>query len=565
MKYLDLFSGYGGFSLGIQQAYGNNLSSRNGETKERDGETDTSLTGVETAETDTQRPRNTSSHQQFGNIGEVSCIGFSEIDKYATQVYQKHFPYEECENCRLERNRQEDIRLSGRQEAVNRTGADLSQAERQDRRTLDSPPTKNNCECKYKTYGDITKLDPTTLPDFDLLCGGFPCQAFSIAGKRAGFEDTRGTLIYDVLRIVKEKHPRLVLLENVKGLISHDNGRTFKTIISAIAELGYAVEWQVLNAKNFGVPQNRERVFIVGHLGGFSGRAVFPIGEAEKSDIQPTKELSVQISNTLRTNYSNGFSNETYVQSNQSGLRQIRELPDYSDSWVGQTHPADFRIRRLTPTECERLMGLPDGWTEKGLSYIMEICVNTTNAIEKQLLALDSVLCTISDGRDMEVRICQSEKKEYANIVIDQPLLVDTAIATTNPLSDMVMLFNPSETLSIGEFIKRKDTYEKMDGKSTSKLWKVSLVGSYEKERLSIILTSIRETMKKITSTSAKTGENIIGVIIPLNSSEQNSLKEASLVLKMGSIESISDTQRYKLCGNGVVVNVVEEIIKRLK
>ena len=124
---------------------------------------------------------------------------------------------------------------------------------------------------------DITKVDTNGLPDFDCLCGGFPCQAFSIAGQRRGFEDTRGTLFFEIARIAEAKRPKILFLENVKGLFSHDSGRTFATILLALDELGYDVQWQVLNAKDFGVPQNRERVFIVGHLRGTTRPEVFPI------------------------------------------------------------------------------------------------------------------------------------------------------------------------------------------------------------------------------------------------------------------------------------------------
>lgn len=118
-------------------------------------------------------------------------------------------------------------------------------------------------ECYYE---DATKIDPTELPDFELLCGGFPCQSFSIAGKRAGFADARGTLFFDIARIVAFKRPPYLLLENVPGLLSHDQGRTFATILSALSELGYDVCWQVLNSKDFGVPQSRKRVLIVAYL-----------------------------------------------------------------------------------------------------------------------------------------------------------------------------------------------------------------------------------------------------------------------------------------------------------
>ena len=115
-------------------------------------------------------------------------------------------------------------------------------------------------------YEDARKIDPDTLPDIDLICGGFPCQSFSIAGKRKVFDDTRGTLFFEIARIAAVKRPKYLLLENVPGLLSHDSGRTFATILSALDELGYDVAWQVLNSKDFGVPQSRQRVYIVGYL-----------------------------------------------------------------------------------------------------------------------------------------------------------------------------------------------------------------------------------------------------------------------------------------------------------
>ncbi|HGQ3811396.1 TPA: DNA cytosine methyltransferase [Streptococcus pneumoniae] len=137
----------------------------------------------------------------------------------------------------------------------------------------------------HDTKGEIELHDITTVSDdtirgighVDVICGGFPCQAFSIAGNRRGFEDTRGTLFFEIARFASILKPRYLFLENVKGLLNHDRGNTFEVILSALDELGYDVEWQVLNSKNFGVPQNREREFIIGHLRGGSGRKVFPL------------------------------------------------------------------------------------------------------------------------------------------------------------------------------------------------------------------------------------------------------------------------------------------------
>ena len=107
-------------------------------------------------------------------------------------------------------------------------------------------------------FDDITTINTKELPDFDILCAGFPCQSFSIAGKRRGFDDTRGTMFFEVARILKDKRPRYFILENVKGLLNHDRGKTFQTILKILSDFGYQTQWQLLNSKCFGVPQNRE-------------------------------------------------------------------------------------------------------------------------------------------------------------------------------------------------------------------------------------------------------------------------------------------------------------------
>ncbi|MFM0820107.1 DNA cytosine methyltransferase [Streptococcus suis] len=143
-------------------------------------------------------------------------------------------------------------------------------------------------------FHDITRVTDELvrgIGSVDVICGGFPCQAFSIAGKRAGFEDTRGTLFFEIARFASILRPKYLFLENVTGLLNHDNGNTFETILRALDELGYDAEWQVFNSKNFGVPQNRERVFIIGHLRGAGGRAIFPFGgvDEEASTYKPRR------------------------------------------------------------------------------------------------------------------------------------------------------------------------------------------------------------------------------------------------------------------------------------
>ena len=148
--------------------------------------------------------------QALENLG-CECVGYSEIDKHAIKLYSAWY----------------------------------------------------NDECNF---GDITKIEAEKLPDFELLVGGFPCQAFSVAGKRGGFNDTRGTIFFDFARIMKAKKPKFAIFENVKGLLNHDGGKTYETMLRTLDELGYNAQWGILNTRFHGLPQNRERVYIVANL-----------------------------------------------------------------------------------------------------------------------------------------------------------------------------------------------------------------------------------------------------------------------------------------------------------
>lgn len=277
----------------------------------------------------------------------ATCVYSNEWDKYANSVYKKH--YKECDDR------------------------------------------------------DIRTVNAEELPDFDLLCGGFPCQAFSIAGKRGGFEDTRGTLFFEIARIVKQRKPRLLLLENVKGLLSHDKGRTFTTIISTLDELGYDIQWQVLNSKDFGVPQNRERVFIIGHLRGTSRPKVFPIRTADGENAikrlghmrgyrryNQTYDPSgvVEAIDTSggggghqpcvfawSKSHRTGKTDADKKRHNYGKIEQRIKTGEFNTLNTGQgcrTQSSQnfvgegVKIRRLTPIECERLQGFPDNWTKYG-------------------------------------------------------------------------------------------------------------------------------------------------------------------------------------------------------
>ncbi|HFI0423252.1 TPA: DNA cytosine methyltransferase [Streptococcus suis] len=171
-------------------------------------------------------------------------------------------------------------------------------------------------------FHDITRVTDESVRGIgrvDVICGGFPCQAFSIAGKRAGFEDTRGTLFFEIARFASILRPKYLFLENVTGLLNHDNGNTFETILGALDELGYDAEWQVFNSKNFGVPQNRERVFIIGHLRGAGGRAIFPFERGDKE----IGSLQGQSTNTITARYGEAQGSGSYIiEGQQSKITQ---------------------------------------------------------------------------------------------------------------------------------------------------------------------------------------------------------------------------------------------------
>lgn len=150
---------------------------------------------------------------------------------------------------------------------------------------------KQAYEILYDTKGemyfeDARNICPDDLPDIDLICAGFPCQSFSLAGKQRGFDDTRGTLFFEVARVAAAKRPALLYLENVQNLLSHDKGRTFETILEVLDDIGYDVSWTVLNSANFGVPQSRNRVFITGFLRGRCAGEIFAFSQANPKTLK---------------------------------------------------------------------------------------------------------------------------------------------------------------------------------------------------------------------------------------------------------------------------------------
>ena len=228
-----------------------------------------------------------------------------------------------------------------------------------------------------KPHGDITKIDVKEIPKHDILLGGFPCQPFSNAGLKKGFEDTRGTLFFDVARIVDFRKPSMILLENVKGFLRHDKGRTLRVVEETLDELGYNVFYKVLNAKDFGVPQNRERIYIVGINRGKLGNIgfSFPAPKNKKTKVGDILEDSVDpkytLSNKLWQGHKrrlkehrekgNGFGYSLFdAESPYTSTISARYYKDGSEILIEQV---GNNPRKLTPREAARLQGFPENFT----------------------------------------------------------------------------------------------------------------------------------------------------------------------------------------------------------
>lgn len=221
-----------------------------------------------------------------------TCIGFCEIDKFARRSYKAIFDTERETELH-------DIRTAS-DDTIRRLG------------------------------------------HVDVICGGFPCQSFSLAGKRLGFDDERGDLFFEVVRFARLLRPKYLFLENVPGLLNHDSGCTFETIIGTLDELGYDAEWQVLNSKNFSVPQDRQRLFIIGHSRRYPLRPIFPI----ETGYPKATEESAQAVNTLTARYGNGGS-RSYIIENQS--QKVIKLGNINPSGKGQNGDV-YLANGLAPT-----------------------------------------------------------------------------------------------------------------------------------------------------------------------------------------------------------------------
>lgn len=263
--------------------------------------------------------------------------------------------------------------------------------------------SENNPKCQTvyqenfgeKPFSHIEEIDAALIPDFDVLLAGFPCQPFSISGHKKGFQDTRGTLFFEICRIIKKKMPAVLVLENVKFIIHHDGGRTLEVIISALSELGYSVDYKLLNAKDFGLPQNRERLVIVGtrfspfNFNLLIKKKTLPLeafleksGNFEyldKSEYTILDTVTEQRSGLLFVGYRNKNIWKKGIRPNTKHLSRVHRQPNriYSVKGVHPTIPSqesagrffiyipeEDRVRKLTINECYRIMGFPNNFVK---------------------------------------------------------------------------------------------------------------------------------------------------------------------------------------------------------
>jgi len=270
-------------------------------------------------------------------------------------------------------------------------------------------------------FGDITKLDLNIVPKHDVLTAGFPCQPFSISGKMKGFEDTRGTLIYNVFKIIEMRKPKVVFLENVKHLVHHDKGNTLKTIIKDLELLGYRVSWKVLNASDFGVAQNRERLVIIGHeeeLFDFTKLKTKPkpiLKDILDKDVafeflnEPftlIDDPKIQESGLMFIGYRNKTIRKAGVRPGTEHLSRVHKQPNRIYSTDG-LHPAlpsqessgrfwiynEGQVRKLTINECYKIMGFPEKFIKINNTSELyrqignSVCVPMIKEISKQIKA----------------------------------------------------------------------------------------------------------------------------------------------------------------------------------
>ena len=445
---------------------------------------------------------------QQSNI-DAEVVGYAEIDEKASSVYQKHFP-------------------------------------------------------NHENFGDIEKIDPKNLPDFDMLIAGFPCQSFSIAGKLKGFEDTRGTIFFDIARILKEKKPKYFLLENVKNLISHDKGNTFKTIISILQNIGYYIRWDVLNSKDFGVPQNRERIFIRGSLENNLGDISLTTADVLFGDNLTKLEKEI-VNRKIKTRV-----HKVDVKGLKRKLRSSKKTCDYTNQEIANE-------LGIPITQVEHYFRNDDSFSipQANIWYkLKELLKIDTDEFDAQITEFeikDSVFdqakrCykdigispTITCGGEVlihQTKIKQLNGKDFpqAMKVYDPNGLSVTQVANGGGMGAKTGLYEVNKSLKIATATKKGyDEVYPGDGVRLDHPGSKTGRGRTQKEGVGTLTCN--------SNWGVVDDQYRIRRLIPLEMERLQAFPDG-WTEKGCNDEEISDTQRYKMMGNAFTVSVVKYIL----
>ena len=430
---------------------------------------------------------------------EHELIGYSEIDKYAIEIFERHF------------------------EGV-------------------------------KNYGNATNIQGDELPDFDLLVGGFPCQAFSVAGLQRGFDDTRGTLFFDIARICSEKRPRYLVLENVKGLLSHDNGKTFQTILRVLTDMGYRVEWQVLNSKDWGVPQNRERIFIIGYLRGFPTRKIFPITSSEG---QATRGKSEKKPGHLKIDKKGNIKKNPNVASTITGGAHSGGNHSDMDLLVTPVLTPDRAVKRQNGRRFKEPGDNSFTLTGQDIHGVM-LSKPKLNEVTSEV---DHLLKEFKTFYARKYEVKQEEICEYLNKWRKE---------SEYTISDIDAVFGYAHTA--GHWFRKDSSGSIPNPEDWRKLKKIlSFDDTYDEkvttleERELTYEQSLRVYDTSLSKTLTSTEE---GGLYRVSSTQIRRLSptecERLQGFKDGWTFNLSDTQRYKTLGNAVTTNVITMLMNKL-
>ena len=362
-------------------------------------------------------------------------------------------------------------------------------------------------------HGDITQIDANDIPDHDVIAAGFPCQSFSVAGKRGGFEDARGTLFFEVARIAAEKQPKVLLLENVKGLVGHDKGKTLDTIVKTLNEIGYRVDFEVLNSKYFGVPQNRERIFIV----------------AIREDLVANEPWNI-VGNTV-------------VPKGKSRISGYEDVKTFNFDWP-TNDTVQLRLKDVLESEVDEKYYLSEEKTAQLVARLEDADSYETRIIDPS-----------NSGRESTLREYSEVSPTLTSRDYKDPRMVGHVNIKGHDALKRV--YDPNHVGTTLTTMGGGNTEPKIVEGAADRTRNGSKVVELNGEEYANALTSVQHD-----SLAVERPKYRIRKLIPLEcwrlqgfTDEQHNAVEAT---------GISNSQRYKQAGNAVTINVIEAIGTRL-